>query len=98
MSNVPSGGMLPVSIAELKRVFVGSPIATERAHHERLMKRVALAVFSSDAISSVAYSTEAILLVLLAAGTVAYWYLVPIILGLTILLAILTLSYRQTIH
>jgi amino acid transporter len=82
----------------LKRTFVGNPISTEEAHHERLNKRTALAVFSSDALSSVAYSTEAILLVLLAAGSWAIGYLVPITLGIAFLLWILTLSYRQTIH
>ncbi len=87
-----------MSFVEFKRILVGSPIASERAHHERLNKKVALAVFSSDAISSVAYSTEAILLVLLAAGSLAFGYLIPIIFGLTALLIILTLSYRQTIH
>jgi amino acid transporter len=82
----------------LKRTLVGNPISSEQAHQERLSKKTALAVFSSDALSSVAYSTEAILLVLLAAGSVAIGYLVPIVVGITILLAILTLSYRQTIH
>lgn len=82
----------------LKRTLVGDPISSEQAHHERLNKKTALAVFSSDALSSVAYSTEAILLVLLAAGSIAIGYLVPIVIGITILLAILTLSYRQTIH
>jgi amino acid transporter len=82
----------------LKRTLVGDPISSEQAHHERLSKKTALAVFSSDALSSVAYSTEAILLVLLAAGSVAIGYLVPIVIGITVLLAILTLSYRQTIH
>jgi amino acid transporter len=81
-----------------KRALVGDPISSEQAHHERLSKKTALAVFSSDALSSVAYSTEAILLVLLAAGSVAIGYLVPILVGITVLLAILTLSYRQTIH
>ena len=81
-----------------KRWLVGDPISTERAQHERLNKKTALAVFSSDALSSVAYSTEAILLVLLAAGTAAIGYLVPIALCLVFLLALLTLSYRQTIH
>ena len=81
-----------------KRALVGDPISSEQAHHERLSKKTALAVFSSDALSSVAYSTEAILLVLLAAGSVAIGYLVPIVVGITLLLAILTLSYRQTIH
>jgi amino acid transporter len=82
----------------VKRTLVGDPISSEQAQHERLSKKTALAVFSSDALSSVAYSTEAILLVLLAAGSLAIGYLVPIILGITVLLAILTLSYRQTIH
>jgi amino acid transporter len=82
----------------LKRTLVGDPISSEQAQHERLNKKTALAVFSSDALSSVAYSTEAILLVLLAAGSIAIGYLVPIVIGITILLAILTLSYRQTIH
>jgi amino acid transporter len=68
------------------------------AAHERLNKKTALAVFSSDALSSVAYSTEAILLILLAAGSIAIWYLVPIVIGICLLLGILTLSYRQTIH
>jgi amino acid transporter len=68
------------------------------AHHERINNKTALAVFSSDALSSVAYSTEAILLVLLAAGSVAIGYLPPIVIGLAVLLTILTLSYRQTIH
>jgi amino acid transporter len=79
-------------------VLVGRAIRTEKAAHERLSKKTALAVFSSDALSSVAYSTEAILLVLLAAGSIAIGYLVPIVIGITLLLAILTLSYRQTIH
>jgi amino acid transporter len=82
----------------IKRLFVGRALRTEQAAHERLSKKTALAVFSSDALSSVAYSTEAILLVLLAAGSIAIGYLVPISIGITILLAILTLSYRQTIH
>src|SRR5712664_817609 len=82
----------------LKRFFVGSPMRTEQAIHERLNKKTALAVFSSDALSSVAYSTEAILLVRLAAGTVAIAYLPYIAIGITILLGILVLSYRQTIH
>ncbi len=78
--------------------MVGNPISTEHAHHERLNNKTALAVFSSDPLSSVAYSTEAILLVLLAAGTIATGYLFPIVIGITILLGILVLSYRQTIH
>src|SRR5882672_5757408 len=85
-------------VTSLKRFLVGSPMRTEQAIHERLNKKTALAVFSSDALSSVAYSTEAILLVLLAAGTSAIVYLPYISVGITILLTILVLSYRQTIH
>ena len=85
-------------ISSLKRYLVGHPISTEESQHERLNKKTALAVFSSDALSSVAYSTEAILLVLLAAGTIATGYLIPIVIGITVLLGILVLSYRQTIH
>lgn len=85
-------------IKSLKRFLVGDPISTEQSQHERLNKKTALAVFSSDALSSVAYSTEAILLVLLAAGTIATGYLIPIVIGITALLGILALSYRQTIH
>jgi amino acid transporter len=85
-------------LKSLKRFLVGNPISTEQAQHERLNKKTALAVFSSDALSSVAYSTEAILLVLLAAGTIATGYLIPIVVGITVLLGILALSYRQTIH
>ena len=85
-------------IRSLKRYLVGHPISTEQSQHERLNKKTALAVFSSDALSSVAYSTEAILLVLLAAGTIATGYLIPIVIGITVLLGILVLSYRQTIH
>ncbi len=82
----------------VKRFLVGAPISTAMADHERINNKTALAVFSSDALSSVAYSTEAILLVLLAAGSVAMGYLPPIVIGLAVLLTILTLSYRQTIH
>ena len=79
-------------------MLVGRALRTEQALHERLSKKTALAVFSSDALSSVAYSTEAILLVLLAAGTIAISYLPLIAIGITLLLGVLVLSYRQTIH
>ena len=69
-----------------------------QARHERLRKRVALAVFSSDALSSVAYATEEILLILVLAGTAAFHLSVPISLAITGLLAIVAISYQQTIH
>jgi len=82
----------------LKRVLVGPPMPLAQARHERLSKRVALAVFSSDALSSVAYATEEILLILVLAGTAALHYSVPISLAITALLAIVAISYQQTIH
>ncbi len=85
----------------LKRIFVGRPLATSEQEHQRLSKPIALAVFSSDAISSTAYATQEILFVL-AVGTgaslaLALEDLVPIAIGVAILLAIVITSYRQTI-
>lgn len=75
---------------------------TEQAIHERLSKKTALAVFSSDALSSTAYATEEILLVLAVAAaygqTYAFRYVVPISFGIASLLVIVAISYRQTIH
>jgi amino acid transporter len=83
----------------LKRVFIGPPLATSEEQHQRLIKLVALAVFSSDAISSTAYATEEILHVLVAkGGAEAFKYLVPISILVAILLAIVVTSYRQTIY
>jgi amino acid transporter len=80
-----------------KDLLLGPPLATSRLARERLRKVVALAVFSSDAISSTAYGTEQIMLVLVAAGAVATGLAFPIALGIGALLAMLILSYRQTI-
>jgi amino acid transporter len=80
-----------------KDLLLGPPLATSRLVRERLRKVVALAVFSSDAISSTAYGTEQIMLVLVAAGAVATRLAFPIALAIGALLAILILSYRQTI-
>ena len=81
----------------LKRLLVGLPLKTKQAVHERLSKRLALAVFSSNAISSVAYATEEILLVLVLAGAAAVSWSVPISLAIVLLVAILTISYSQII-
>ncbi len=82
----------------LKRIFVGRPISTTEEHHQRLSKVIALAVFASDAISSTAYATEEILLVLVpVAAMAALEDLVPIAIVVVILLAIVTTSYRQTL-
>src|SRR4051794_27974059 len=83
----------------LKRILVGKPLASADEGHQRLIKLVALAVFASDAISSTAYATEEILLVLVpVAGFAALDDLIPISLVVTLLLAIVVTSYRQTIH
>jgi amino acid transporter len=82
----------------LKRVMVGAPMSLSQARHERLGKAVALAVFASDPLSSVAYATEEILLVLILAGSAALSYSLPIALGIAILLSIVVVSYRQTVH
>jgi amino acid transporter len=80
-----------------KSLLVGRPLSTEEMHHERIPKWKALAVLSSDALSSVAYATEEVLipLSLFAAGAVA-WSL-PIALAIAFLLVVITVSYQQTI-
>src|SRR5512136_1338453 len=78
--------------------LIGRPLATADAPHQTIRKIVGLAVFSSDAMSSVAYATQEMLVVLAAAGTAAFGYAFPISLAIVGLLAILTLSYEQTIH
>jgi amino acid transporter len=83
---------------QLKRLFLGSPLPTAQSRHERLDKPTALATFASDALSSVAYATEEILLVLILAGTVALSYSLPIGVAIAILIAIVITSYRETIR
>ncbi|HXJ77695.1 MAG TPA: APC family permease [Candidatus Methylomirabilis sp.] len=82
----------------VKRLLVGAPMSLAQARHERLTKSVALAVFSSDALSSVAYATEEILLVLVLAGTAASHLTLPISFAIAGLLAVVAISYQQTIH
>ncbi len=82
---------------KLKRLFVGTPLPTAQSRHERLGKATALAVFSSDALSSVAYATEEILLALVGAGSVALGFSLPIGLAIALLVVIVVSSYRQTI-
>ncbi len=83
----------------IRRVTVGSPISSEHSEEQRLPKSKALAVFSSDALSSSAYATDEILLVLVAASAAgALSYSIPIALAVGVLLAVVTFSYRQTIR
>jgi len=85
-------------ITALKRLIVGSPMATAQAKHERLAKIPALAIFCSDAISSVAYGPEEIRIFLALAGTAALSLSVPIAVAITFLIAVVSTSYWQTIH
>ncbi|MBP1777036.1 MAG: ydaO [candidate division NC10 bacterium] len=87
-----------MAITVLKRLFVGSPLATAQAKHERLGKIAALAIFCSDALSSVAYGPEEIRIFLALAGTAALAMTVPIALAITMLIAVVSTSYWQTIH
>ncbi|HXX67378.1 MAG TPA: APC family permease [Polyangiaceae bacterium] len=81
----------------VKRLTLGPPLATAQADRELLSKSKALAVLSSDALSSVAYATEESLRVLMLAGAGAVAVNVPIAVAILVLLAVVTLSYRQTI-
>lgn len=83
---------------DFRRIIIGTPLATSQASHQRLNKVRALAVFSSDALSSTSYATEAILLVLIAAGTLALGTSMWIALGIAALMVLVALSYYQTIH
>lgn len=81
----------------LRKFLVGNPLETEQLTHERLPKWKALAVFSSDALSSVAYATQEILLALIVVSHAATNWSLPIALGITVLLLVVTISYWQTI-
>src|SRR5437588_485444 len=85
----------------MKRLLVGRPIPTDEQEHQLLPKSIALATFSSDAISSTAYATEEILFVTAVGGSslaLGLDHLVPISIVVAILLAIVVTSYRQTIY
>ena len=87
-----------MTIMFLKRWLVGDPLKSTQAADERLSKTLALAIFSSNAISSVAYATEEILLVLILAGTAAVAWSIPISFAILFLVVVLTISYRQIIY
>jgi amino acid transporter len=81
-----------------RRVLFGDPLPTASEEEQRLTKIKALAVFSSDALSSVAYATEEILLVLVAAGTAYLGLSIPIALAIALLAIVVAISYYQTVH
>src|SRR4249920_2500852 len=82
----------------LKRAFVGRAKASSHLEHTLLPKILALPVFSSDALSSVAYATEEIMIVLLAVSATGKSYVFPISIAIAVLLAIVVASYRQTVR
>lgn len=93
----PPRGRIGQGLSALRRILIGSPIPTAQAAHERLSKLKALAVFSSDALSSTAYATEEIVRVLVLAGSAAYRLVLPLGFAIVLLLAVVVTSYRQTI-
>ncbi len=82
----------------VKRLLIGRPLKSEQLGEQKLNKTKALAILSSDALSSVAYGPEQILLVLITVGAAAFWYSIPIAIGVLVLLTALILSYRQIIY
>ncbi|MFZ4202404.1 MULTISPECIES: APC family permease [Lysinibacillus] len=83
--------------SSFKRYVIGKPLRSDALGEQKLSKTKALAILSSDALSSVAYGPEQILIVLMTVGTLAFWYSLPIAAGVVVLLVALTLSYRQVI-
>jgi len=88
---------LPPQQSILARL-IGQPLRSVDLPHQTVRKLVGLAVFASDALSSTAYATQEILVILAAAGTLALGYVFPIAIAIAILLVIVTVSYEQTIH
>ncbi|HEY4532279.1 MAG TPA: APC family permease [Kurthia sp.] len=82
----------------IKRSLIGRPLKSSELMDQKLSKTKALAILSSDALSSVAYGPEQILIVLMAVGAAALWYSVPIAVGVIVLLVALIFSYRQVIY
>jgi amino acid transporter len=83
----------------LSNLLIGRPLETKALPHQRVSKKVGLAIFASDALSSTAYATEEILIILALAGTSAsvFHLSIPLALAIAALLVIVTISYRQTI-
>jgi amino acid transporter len=101
----PSGGTTVLHRSPQRRPprtwrswLIGRPLATADAAHQTIGKRVGLAVFASDALSSTAYATQEILVILAVAGMAGFSYAFPISVAIIILMAIVTFSYQQTIY
>lgn len=88
---------MPV-LTTIKRILLGAPIATRHAHHQRLPKFLALPLFASDNISSVAYASEEILLMLILAGSASLQYGIWVALAVVLLVVVVITSYTRTIY
>ena len=84
--------------SSLSHFLLGRPLSTADAAHETIGKSVGLAVFAADALSSTAYATQEILVILAGAGALAFGYVFPISIVIVALLAIVVISYEQVIH
>jgi len=82
----------------LREWLIGTSLQTADAPHQTIGKLVGLAVFASDALSSSAYATQEIMMILAVAGTMAFGYVFPIAIAIVTLMVIVTISYEQTIH
>jgi amino acid transporter len=84
-------------LSKVKHFFIGDPLTMDKLEEEQIPKWKALAVLSSDALSSVAYATEEVLIALIALSVAAMAWSIPMAIGVAVLLLIITLSYQQTI-
>jgi amino acid transporter len=96
-ASTPQSG-LGAGLSRFKHFLVGRPLSSSQLAHERISKFQALAILASDALSSVAYATEEILKVFVAAGAVALGLSLPVAIAIVLLLAIVAFSYKQTIY
>src|ERR1051325_10504747 len=99
----PGGGavrfaLVASSTSLVKRLLLGRPFRSDRLQHTLLPKRIALPVFASDALSSVAYAPDEILLTLSVAGAAAYIYSPWIVLAVVVVMLTVVASYRQNVH
>ncbi|WP_056974471.1 APC family permease [Holzapfeliella floricola] len=85
-------------MGQFKRLILGKPLKSNEDGDQKLTRLKALAMLSSDALSSVAYGTEEIVMVLITLSTAAIWYSLPIAFFVLVLLLSLTISYRQIIR
>jgi amino acid transporter len=78
--------------------LIGRPLPTADAPHQTIGKAVGMAVFASDALSSTAYATQEMMVILVVGATIAYGYVVPLAIAILVLMAIVVLSYEQVVH